>query len=386
MTAPRILVLNAGSSTLKASLIELPDSTLARAEIDWRIDDATGPELAGAVSDVLRAVGVATTADDANTADTGVRVDAVGHRVVHGGSSFTTATRIDDSVVDGNASVADLAPLHNTVALETIEVARDLVRGVPHVASFDTAFHATLAPAAYRYPVPESWYRDWGIRRFGFHGLSVAWSVRRAAETLERDAGDLSIVVAHLGGGSSVTAVADGRSVDTSMGLTPLDGLMMGTRSGSIDPGIPLHLLDHGLATPAGIRDDLEHASGLLGVSGISGDMRTVQATADAGDEAARLAVAMFVRSASAGIAAAATALPRLDALVFTGGIGEHAADVRRAIVARLGVLELAPLPDADQVTDTPLISAPGDRIPILRIEAREDLVIAAETHEVSTA
>jgi acetate kinase len=271
---------------------------------------------------------------------------------------------LDDAVVDAIEEVAELAPLHNSVALDTIRAARSLLPDVPHVACFDTAFHRTLAPAAFTYPVPDQWTHDWGLRRFGFHGLSVAWSVREASRRLGRRETSLGIVVAHLGSGCSVTAVWQGGSVSTSMGMTPLEGLMMGTRSGSIDPGMLLQLIVEGRLNAGAARDALEHDSGLLGVSGVSGEMERVQAAASDGDPRAILAVELFVRRAAESIAAAATSLPRIDALVFTGGIGEHAAEVRDAIVARLLTLRL----ERDQV---------------LVVEAREDLVIAADVERL---
>ncbi len=200
--------------------------------------------------------------------------------------------------------------------------------------------------------MPESWSTAWGIRRYGFHGLSVAWAIRRAGELLERDVAELGLVVAHLGGGCSVTAVAGARSVHTSMGYTPLDGLMMTTRSGAIDPGVLVRLLADGRMTVAQLSDALEHRSGLLGVSGVSADVREVTAAADGGDSLAVLALEMFASHAAAGIAAAATALASLDALVFTGGIGEHAGPLRAAIVARLGVLGVSPIGDGESGED----------------------------------
>jgi acetate kinase len=370
----RVVVLNPGSSSLKAALIELPETTLARAQVPWDVDPAHGGGRGKGVELALRELGLDGQRDPA------VHVDAVGYRVVHGGPGLTSARVIDDEVTARIASAAHLAPLHNDVALETISAGRGLLPGVPHVACFDTAFHATLPAEAYRYPVPEHWFAEWGVRRYGFHGLSVLWSVRRAATLLERNVADLSLVVAHLGGGCSVTAVVDGRSVETSMGLTPLEGLMMGTRSGSIDPGLTFYLLARTPLTVEAIGEALEHASGLLGVSGSSADLRELEARAAGGDERAALAMAMFVRRAAAWIAAVATSLPRLDALVFTGGIGEGAAAVRARIVERLGVLGIGPLtrpPAVGQVDGR--LNDGSDPVAVLRIEAREDLVIAAE-------
>jgi acetate kinase len=373
----RILVLNPGSSSLKASLVEPPEATLARAEVSWGIDASRNRERASAVEDLLRRLG-----DQLGTV-TPTDIDAVGYRIVHGGARFTAATRIDAAVIAGIRAVSDLAPLHNGVALEAIEAGLALLPSAVHVACFDTAFHATLDESAYRYPVPEGWTRDWGLRRFGFHGLSVAWSTRRTARLLGRSVHEIDLVVAHLGNGCSVTAVAGGRSVATSMGLTPLEGLMMGTRSGSIDPGLLLHVLTHGLASVEEVGDALDHASGLLGVSGRTSDMRTLLESAAGGDARAELAIAMFSDRAAAWIAAVATSLPRVDALVFTGGIGEHAADVRRRTVARLAVLGVSPLTGhepADPGSGDVRLDDGSGPTAVLRVEAREDLVIADET------
>lgn len=370
----RILVLNAGSSSLKAALIETPDVTLSRTEISWASDASHSDDRAGALGDVLRGFGLDAQGEEP-------RLDAVGHRVVHGGDRFDAPALIDGEVMSAIAADTDLAPLHNQVALECIDAAKGFVPSAPHVACFDTAFHSTLAPEAYRYAVPERWYTEWGIRRFGFHGLSVAWSVQRAAELLDRDVEDLAIVVAHLGSGCSVTAVEAGHSVETTMGMTPLEGLMMGTRSGSVDPGVLCYVTGRGLLDADEIGDELEHRSGLLGVSGVSGDVRELQALADEGSAEATLALAMFVRRAAAWIAYVATALSRLDALVFTGGIGENALDVRRAIVERLGTLGIPPLRDDDDVaTAEGRLDGAHEAPAILSVEAREDLVIAEQT------
>jgi acetate kinase len=388
-----VLVLNAGSSSLKASLIELPDRTLGRTETSWGSDATGAGDRLGDLRAALERLGLdaLTEGDDgAGGARTSVdrpTVAVVGHRVVHGGPRFTEAARLDAAVLGAVREVSALAPLHNGVALEAIEAAMTLLPDVPHVACFDTAFHATLPEEGRRYPVPERWHAEWGIHRYGFHGLSVAWSARRAAALLGRPVDELALVVAHLGSGCSATAVLAGRSVDTSMGLTPLEGLMMGTRSGSIDPGILLRLLREGLASTEELGEALDHRSGLLGVSGLSGDVRQLTAAARRGDERAALALRMFARRAAAGIAAAASSLPRLDAIVFTGGIGEHAAGLRGEIAERLAVLgvELPGDPPEDG-SEAPagdgadrVLSVPGARVALLRITAREDLVIAQE-------
>jgi acetate kinase len=366
----RVLVLNPGSSTLKVSVLEPPNrEALATAAIDWGADATRASGRTSAISgtlDLLAKDGVAVSS-----------IDAVGYRVVHGGSRFTRSTLIDDAVVTAIDELASLASLHNRIAADTIRRARQRIPGVPHVAAFDTAFHASLPPAGYRYPVPDEWFRKWGIRRFGFHGLSVAWSVERAAELLDRPTDSLRLVVAHLGSGCSVTAVDGGRSVETSMGMTPLEGLMMGTRAGSVDPGVILELLRRDRLTLAQLSDVLDHGSGLLGVSG-SADVRELLAAEAGGDQIAALALELFVRRAAAGIAGGSSALPRVDAVIFTGGIGEHSGPIRKRIVDRLAVLGVGEISDADVREDRILGKSDSGPV-VLRVEAREDVVIAED-------
>jgi acetate kinase len=370
----RVLVLNAGSSSLKASAIEEPDVTVAQVDESWGADASRVKDRSAGVRAVLDAL----TASGAPLES----FDAVGHRVVHGGPRFAAAAVVDEAVLGAILEVRDLAPLHNQVSLETIAAARRLLPDVAHTASFDTAFHGTLPPAGYRYPVPEVWFREWGVRRYGFHGLSVTWSLRRAAEMLHCAGGPLRVVVAHLGSGCSVTAVEDGMSADTSMGMTPLEGLMMGTRSGSIDPGILFAVLKPGRLSVAELEDALDHRSGLLGISGRTADMRELLEAERSGERAAALALELFVRRAAAGIAAAATSLPSLDALVFTGGIGANAAPIRARITSRLAVLGVPALAATDTRVDA-VLTERDSRPAILRVEAREDLVIAAEAFKL---
>jgi len=361
----RILVLNAGSSSLKSSLVGQPgDVTVTRTELQ--------PPAHAGWTDALR--GALTGAG---------RVDAIGHRVVHGGERHTAPLLLTERVLGELDRIRDLAPLHNGPALAVIEAARDAFPDLPQVACFDTAFHATLDSAARTYPLPREWSEEWALRRYGFHGLSVAWATERGAALLERPVAELRLVVAHLGSGCSVTAVRDGRSADTSMGMTPLEGLMMATRSGSVDPGLLLELLDDGRLALDELREGLQSRSGLVGVSGVSGDVRRVASAAAAGDARAELALEMFVRRAAAGIAAAATALDRLDALVFTGGVGEHAGQVRAAICARLRTLDVpaALTPQSDEADQ--VLSLPGSPVTVLRVEAREDLVIGREVERL---
>jgi acetate kinase len=307
------------------------------------------------------------------------RVRAVGHRVVHGGSLFTRTTLIDDAVLQNIRELAWLAPLHNPVAAEVIAATRTALAGVPQAAAFDSAFHATLPKEAYLYALPYEWYAEWGYRRYGFHGLSVAWSVERAATLLGRS--DVGIVVAHLGAGCSVSAVWQGRSVGTSMGMTPLEGVVMATRAGSVDPGVLLAAQrQHALGARA-LEDILEHRSGLLALSGRTAEMRELLVLAST-DERAALAIGVFERSAAAAIAAAATALPRLDAVVFTGGIGEHAATVRAGIVRRLGSIGVPPVGEDAADGDRVLVAG---RFAVLVVAAREDAIIGREVRALAT-
>lgn len=359
----RILVLNAGSATLKTALLDLPKlDPLDESEVAWA--KGASPERSATI---VAALGRSSAAARSKA------IDAVGHRVVHGGERFTQPTRIDQDNLADLDRLADLAPLHNPAAVATIRAALEALPGIPHIAVFDTAFYATLPDDATRYPVPDPWVREHGIRRYGFHGLSVSWAVRRAGELLGRETGELRLVVAHLGGGSSVTAVDGGRSVDTSMGLTPLEGLMMGTRAGSIDPGIIFRLARHGLSL-ASIEEGLTHRSGLRGV-GSTDDVRVLLTSEAAGDARAALAIRLYVRRAAAGIAAAATTLAAVDAIVFTGGVGEHAGSVRARICERLHILGVSVPSDADNGEGVLTMGAPGPAI--LAVHSREDVVIA---------
>lgn len=324
----KVLVLNAGSSSLKASVAGLADGQIIDELFERIGEDGGGPADHG----------VAVTAMLGILSDAGIEVDAVGHRVVHGGETFTVPTLIDDLVIAGIEAQIPLAPLHNPANLAGIRAAISALPDVPHVAVFDTAFHATLPPAAYRYAVPDSWYEQHGVRRYGFHGTSHAYVARRAAEILGRPVGDLKIVSAHLGNGASVCAVDGGISVDTSMGLGPLAGLVMGTRSGDVDATAVFHMVREGGMTLDEVDRALNRHSGLLGLAG-RGDMRDVEAAVAQGDRKAQLALDVLVHRLAGYVGAYATTLGYLDALVFTAGIGEHSALVRRRVCERLGVL-----------------------------------------------
>ncbi len=361
----RILVVNAGSSSVKLSLIGDGDETLAERELEApraRVDDE---ELTAALQGELRGA------------------DAVGHRIVHGGERYREPVRIDEDVERGLRELVDLAPLHQPKSLIALDAVAAALPDVPAVACFDTAFHVTLSPAAYTYALPERWRERLGVRRYGFHGLSHAWIARRVPKLLGMPPDGMRTVSCHLGAGASLCAIADGRSVDTTMGFTPLEGLVMATRSGSVDPGLLLWLLEHAEVEVQELGDLLEHESGLLGLSGAA-DMREVLARAGKGDGRARVALDVYIHRMRAGIAAMAAALGGLDVLVFTGGVGEHAAEVRALATAGLEFLGVSVdrrLNAAPEVR--PDISSGGAAVRTLVIPAREDLEIAGQTRSV---
>jgi acetate kinase len=391
-----ILLLNAGSSSLKCTLMRAADqAVLAQGAADWAGHSAkyeyTGPDNKRRTETVAwRSYGDAvkrflsdlTDAEPAALPDK-TAIAAVGHRIVHGGP-FTSSVLISAEVHERIRRLAALAPLHNPPSLETLEAAQLELPGLPQVAVFDTAFHATMPQQAWNYPVPNHWTHDWAIRRYGFHGLSHAYCSRRAAEMLGKPIEKLRLVVCHLGHGCSATAVQHGRSVDTTMGFTPLDGLMMGTRSGSIDPGILLHLEQHHGLDPAELERLLNHESGLLGVSGVSADMREVLAAAESGNAQAKLALAIYTHRVRQSIGALAVTMGGIDALVFTAGVGEHASQVRAAICAGLECLglELDTKANATCEPDGEITRA-GSRGRILVIATREDVTMLEEVGRV---
>jgi acetate kinase len=309
----------------------------------------------------------------------GVGFAAVGHRLVHGGDAVRRPTVIDERVRAALNDAADLAPLHVPPALDIIDRLRRRLPEVPHVACPDTGFHAELPAAASTYPLPAEWRSRWGLRRYGFHGLSYAWATRRTAHLLGRPIGDLHLVIAHLGGGDSVCAVRGGQSVDTSMGFTPLDGVPMSTRSGAVDPGMLLWLLDDARLSRGELNEGLTRRSGLLGLSqGRSGDTRELVAAAPH-DPAAALALDVFIHRVRREMAAAATSLDRLDALVFTGEIGWDQPEVRHGVCAGLKLLGV-PLPVTGNRDDDGPVSPPDAAVPVLVVRSREELQIAADT------
>ena len=358
----QVLVLNAGSSSLKLRLLAPDDSVVAERGVEhW--DEADSDDLAGRLADIGA-------------------VDAIGHRVVHGGADLTTPVLIDDDIERRIESLQPLAPLHQARALAGIRAARAAFPDVPAVACFDTAYHATLSPAASTYALPATWISKWGLRRYGFHGLSHCYAARRAAEMTRRDRTRLRVVTCHLGAGASLCASLGDRAVDTTMGFTPLEGLVMATRSGSVDPGLLLWLLTDGGLSAGEVAGALEERAGLAGLTSGSGDMRDVLAGRRSGDEFSQLAFDVYIHRLVREIAAMVAALGGLDVLVFTGGVGEHLPEVRAAATEKLGWLGVTidgANNDATTGGDVD-ISAPAAPVATLVVEAREDREIARHT------
>ena len=363
----QILTVNAGSSSLKLSLIGAQDETIAEHELPAprsRIDPA---ELHRVLDGPL---------GDA---------DAVAHRIVHGGERFREAVRIDAGVTDQLRRLTDLAPLHQPKSLAALDAVSERLPALPAVACFDTAFHATLPPAAFTYALPARWRERWGLRRFGFHGLSHSWVARRAPELLDDGPTIRRLVSCHLGAGASLCAIADGRSQDTTMGFTPLEGLVMATRSGSVDPGMLLWLLEREAVSEREMTEALEHESGLAGLAG-SADLQTVLAAAERDEPAAVLAIDVYLHHLRAGIAAMAATLGGIDVLVFTGGVGQHSSAIRARAADGLGFLGVRTDPAANAAPSGDAeITAGGGLVRTLVLQAREDLEMARQTTAVLT-
>lgn len=343
-----VLVVNAGSTSLKLELVSAND----KSEPLSSLDEAKG------------------------------RAAAIGHRVVHGGERFREPVVLDADVIAEIEAMSEVAPLHNRPALAAIAQARKLFGAEPQVAVFDSAFHATIPPEASTYAIPRAWREQYGIRRFGFHGLSVSWAAERAPALVGAPTGRL--VVCHLGGGCSITAVRDGRSVDTSMGFSPLEGVPMTTRSGSIDPGALFYLLAPDRLGREALESGLENDSGLKGLSGTSGDMRDLERAEDAGSEQAVLALSVYIHRIAATIAAMITSLGGLDAIVFTAGVGEHSARVRARVCERLSFLGVEIDEKLNAITGVDAdISSSDSAVRVLVIRAREALMVARAVREV---
>ncbi|MDI2125450.1 acetate/propionate family kinase [Yinghuangia seranimata] len=359
----RVLVVNAGSSTLKLSVLE-PDGSLG-AHADIGTPDGVPPS---AVPGFVRGAG---------------RVDAVGHRVVHGGNAFAGPVRVTPDVVAGIAALAPLAPLHQGRALAAIDAVRAALPDTPAVACFDTAFHRTIPDEAATYALPRAWRDKWHLRRHGFHGLSHAYAARRGAELAGLRPASARVVSCHLGAGASLCAVRGGVSVDTTMGFTPTEGLVMATRPGDVDPGLLVWLLRQGVTLDE-LDDALEHGGGLSALASGGGDMKALRDAAAAGDPEARQARAVYTYRLGTRIATMAAGMGGLDALVFTGGVGEHDAAVRADATARLAFLGVRLDAETNETTHADGdISAFDATVPTLVVTAREDLEIAAQTRHV---
>ncbi|MDA5283414.1 MULTISPECIES: acetate kinase [unclassified Streptomyces] len=403
MTASRVLVLNSGSSSVKYQLLDMADRSRLAAGLVERIGEdtsrlthepLTGPGAAGGKRERLGPIadhGAALKAVAAELAADGMGLDspelaAVGHRVVHGGTRFTEPTVIDDEVLAEIRHLIPLAPLHNPANVTGIEVARALRPDLPQVAVFDTAFHSTMPEHVARYAIDAATADKYAIRRYGFHGTSHAYVSRATAALLGKPVEDVNVIVLHLGNGASASAVRGGVCVETSMGLTPLEGLVMGTRSGDLDPAVIFHLARVGGLSIDEIDSLLNKKSGLLGLCG-DNDMREVQRRADGGDTAARLALDAYVHRLKKYIGAYTAVLGRVDAVVFTAGVGENASHIRAAAVQGLEELGLALDLEANAArsSEPRLVSAEYARVAVAVVPTDEELEIATQVHALVT-
>ena len=391
-----LLVINSGSSSLKFTVFSIPDldsllgglaERLGTPAASFSIRYADGRKkqqtISGADHHVaLRAV--LETLKEAQLDDVG----AVGHRIVHGGEKFRRPQLVDPEVKSQIREVFELAPLHNPAGLHGIEIVEELLPGMPQVVVFDTAFHQTWLPEVYRYAIPEEYYKRWRIRRYGFHGISNQYVTKEVSNRLGRPVDQLHLVLCHLGNGCSATAVREGQSVDNTMGLTPLEGLMMGTRSGNVDPNLHLVLSEkEGLSLPE-IIQLLTTRSGLLGVSGVSHDLREVIKAADEGNTSAQLAINLFSHRLAKGVLELTAGLARVDAIAFSGGIGEHSAQIRSLTVDRLAIVhaQLDPRRNEQHGKETNGLISPDNSLPIFVIATNEELLIAQETLKLTSS
>jgi len=404
----KVLVINAGSSSLKYHLYQMPQAEVMASGVVERIGEGTSKlshffhnktfTAQTKVEDVEKAMGLIL--KTLVSKEVGVirgisEIGAVGHRVVHGGEEFTGSVIIDEKVIASVKKFADLAPLHNPPNLAGIQAVQRILPGVKQVACFDTAFHATIPKIAYMYGLPYELYEKYGIRRYGFHGISHRYVARRAAAIMGRGKYDINAVTCHLGNGCSVTAVKQGRSVDTSMGFTPLEGVPMGTRCGDLDPAILFYLADKGYDVKS-LKILCNRKSGLLGISGVSNDVRNLEELAQKGNTQAKLAIDIFCYRIKKYIGAYCAVLDKVDAVVFTGGIGENAVFLRQQIctgLTQIGVqldgaanqAAVAPLPDQSQVQAKEAeINTKDSRVKVFVIPTNEQAAIANDTYELT--
>jgi acetate kinase len=396
--AEHVLVLNCGSSSIKYQLVDVTDGSVPARGLAERIGETTGRlwhdglgheiESTERIADHEAGLhGILSAFEQTGPDLTAATLTAVGHRVVHGGDQFAEPVLISAEVIEAIDRLIALAPLHNPANLVGITVARAVLPDTPQVAVFDTAFHQTLPPQAYTYAVPERWREEYGVRRYGFHGTSVAYVSREAARLLGRDVGECNLIVLHLGNGASATAVAAGRSIDTSMGLTPLEGLVMGTRSGDVDAAVVSHLRRVGNIGPDEVDQQLNRASGLAGLAGVN-DMREVYRRADADDAGARLALDVYCYRIRKYVGAYYAVLGRVDGIVFTAGVGENNPDVRARSVhglQRLGI-QLDPIHNTSTARSARIISTDDAEVAVLVVPTNEELEIARQARAVVAA
>lgn len=390
----KILVINAGSTTLKYQLINSEDESVIAKGLCERIggtgvinyNKRDGSKASETVEMPDHSVALKLVIDRLTDPDFGLvkdlsEIDAVGHRVVHGGESFSSSVVVDDAIIEEIRACSDLAPLHNPANILGINACRKLMPGVPNVAVFDTAFHQTMPEKAYIYGLPYSYYEKYKVRRYGFHGTSHSFVSKRAIELLGKPAEETKVIVCHLGGGASITAVNGGKSVDTSMGMTPLEGLIMGTRSGSIDPAIIEYIAHKEESGIDDIMNTLNKKSGIYGISGISSDMRDIDAGYVQGDKKATIAFKVFCYQAAKLIGGYIAAMNGVDSIVFTAGIGEHDNLVREEILSYFGYLGITVDKEAnDKCHDEALISTADSKVRVFVIPTNEELAIARET------
>ena len=406
----KILVINCGSSSIKYQLYEMPDETVLAKGVLEKVGEegsvlthqpgeekitttVSAPDHEQGLKIIMQTLvdqktGVTAEGSTGSCIANLEEIKAVGHRVVHGGEAFSGSVKITDEVIKVIDDYADLAPLHNPPNLAGIKAAAAVLPDVPQVACFDTAFHQTIPEQAYMYALPYELYEKFKIRRYGFHGTSHRYVARRAAQLLNKGKYEANIITCHLGNGCSMAAVKQGKSVDTSMGLTPLEGLVMGTRSGDVDPAIIFYLQDRQNMCGKEINALMNKKSGLLGVSGISNDMRNIIEEADKGSKRAQLAVDIFCYRIKKYIGAYTAVLGSLDAVVFTGGIGENASKVREKILDNLEVLGIIfnPARNTDSAQKERVITTDDSKVQVFVIPTDEEGAIARDTYEITSS
>ena len=391
----KILVVNAGSSSLKYQLIDMTDESVLAKGICERIGTtgkichkvADGRKFEADIpmpthTEAFQCLVEALTEGELKVIDSMSEISAVGHRIVQGGAIFSQSTLVDDKVIEDIADLADLAPLHNAAHVLGIKACiAALGKEVPEVVVFDTSFHQTMPPKAYMYPIPYEYYEKYKVRRYGFHGTSHRYVSDRCAELMGKPKKDLKIVTCHLGNGCSISAIKDGVCIDTSMGFTPLDGFMMGTRTGTMDPSVLTFIAEKEGMTPKEISDMCNKQSGLLGVSGLSNDSRDVNNAAREGNERAKLAVDMQQYEVAKFVGSYVAAMNGVDAIVFTGGIGENDPGMREYVCGQMGYLGVEIDQETNKLRGKEVeLSTPASKVKVWVIPTNEELVIARDT------